>query len=116
MIELPGPAAERSPATFQGIPVGKRGAGGGEDDRVPFDFTFAGSRLIALISDNYNDDSARPGILCRIAHIPSDSSISDCREVDLRRLRTEQFRPAIAFCLSDHDYRDEHFFSLFQVL
>jgi hypothetical protein len=26
-------------------------------------------------------------------------------------LRTEQFRPAIVFCLSDHDYRDEHFFS-----
>jgi hypothetical protein len=31
-------------------------------------------------------------------------------------LRTEQFRPVIAFQLSDDDCRDEHFFSLFQVL
>ena len=29
--------------------------------------------------------------------------------------RSEQFRPAIAFALSDHGDRDEHFFSLFQV-
>ena len=44
------------------------------DDRVPFDFSSAGSRLIALISDNQNDDRARPVILCWIAHIHSDSS------------------------------------------
>jgi hypothetical protein len=30
-------------------------------------------------------------------------------------LISEQFRPAIVFRLSDHDCRDEHFFSLFQV-
>lgn len=29
---------------------------------------------------------------------------------------SEQFRSAIPFCLSHHDCRDEHFFSLFQVL
>jgi hypothetical protein len=30
-------------------------------------------------------------------------------------LRTEQFRPTFFFRLGDHNYRDEHFFSLFQV-
>ena len=29
--------------------------------------------------------------------------------------RSEQFRPAILAGLSDHDVRDEHVFSLFQV-
>ena len=48
-------------------------------------------------------DRASPTILCRIAHIPS------------ARMRTEQFRPAITFRLSDYECRDEHFFSLFQV-
>ena len=38
----------------------------------------------ALISDEYDNDSARPGILCRIAHIHSDCSISDCKDVDAR--------------------------------
>jgi hypothetical protein len=42
------------------------------------------SRLVALISDKYDDDSARPEILCRIAHIHSDCSISDCKDVDAR--------------------------------
>jgi len=52
-------------------------------------------------------------ILCKIAHIPSDaqSALAESRSI---RLRTEQFRSAIAFRLSDHVFRDEHFFSLFQ--
>lgn len=55
------------------------------------------------------------GFCAGLLTFPSDS-ISACREVGRRRLGTEQFRPAIAFCLSDHDYRDELLFSLFQVL
>jgi hypothetical protein len=104
VVELPESAAERSPPTFPEIPVGKRGAGGGEDDTVPFDFTFAGISADCDDLRQFNDDSAGTGILCRIAHIPSDSSISHHEEDDLHRLRTEQFRSAIAFCLSDHDY------------
>ena len=77
MIELPPSASERPPATFQGIFLLKPDADPETDDTVPFDFSFAGSRLIAL-SDNQNDDRERPVILCRIAHIHVDCSISDC--------------------------------------
>ena len=66
------------------------------DDTVPFDFSFGVSADCA-ISDNQNDDRARPVILCRIAHTHPDSPISHRGAVDLRCLRTEQFRPAIAF-------------------
>lgn len=53
--------------------------------------------LIESISDNLTMTGARPAILCRIAHIAAYSSVRGCRGVYLRRLRTEQFRPAIAF-------------------
>jgi len=88
---------------------------GGEDDTLPFDFTFAEVSADCANLRKLNDDRTRLVILYRIAHIHSDSSISHCGEAHLRRLRTEQFRPAIGFRLSDHDSRDDLFFSLFQV-
>jgi hypothetical protein len=56
-------------------------------------------------------------MLCRIAHI----HLNFRRHLKLGELRSwrpngsEQFRSAIVFGLSDHEGRDEHFFSLFQV-
>ena len=61
-----------------------------------------------------NNDRKQPQLLCRIAHIPAESTHGPLRRVALRGLRTEQFRPAIVPCLNDHGCRDEHFFSLFQ--
>ena len=90
--------------------------GGERDDTVPFNFALAGSRPIEVNLRQLNDDRAKPVILCRIAHIPCGFFRSAAVKFDLFRLRTEQFRPAIAFRLSDHDGRDEHFFSLFQIL
>jgi hypothetical protein len=74
------------------------------------------SRPIAADLRQLNDDRAKPVILCRIAHIPCGFFDPAAEKFDVFRLRTEQFRPAIAFRLSDHDGRDEHFFSLFQIL
>jgi len=45
-------------------------------------------------------------ILCWIAHIGLNGR---------RHWGSELFRPAIAMELRDHDARDEHLFSLFQV-
>ena len=47
-----------------------------------------------------------PVILCKIARMKAES-------LDLKT--SEQFGPAISLDLSDHDARDEHLFSLFQV-
>ena len=51
-----------------------------------------------------NNDRARPTILCRIAHIVPHSLVSHCQGSNLRRLRTEQFRPAIRSCCAHHDF------------
>jgi len=60
--------------------------------------------------------SGIPVKLCRIAH---SRRFVTPRGVNLFAhppARTEQFRPAILSGFSDHGVRDEHFFSLFQVL
>ena len=78
MNELRGFAAEMLRASFPGIPVGWRDVGGGKDDTVPFDFTFAGGDpRLALIFGDSDDDRARSTILCRIDHIHCNSSIDD---------------------------------------
>ena len=64
----------------------------------------------------FNDDRARPMILCRIAHISRILQSAIAEKLIFAVLRTEQFRSAIVFGVGDHDSRDEHFFSLFQVL
>jgi hypothetical protein len=65
-------------------------------------------------------DRAGLMILSRIAHIEDQSFWGDRRGIKSaavgKRIRSEQFRPAIATSLSDHDAGDEHFLSLFQVL
>jgi hypothetical protein len=82
------------------------------------DSTFAGSPLVELISDKVTmtGHSRRfcAGLLTFLQ--------GHRRGFVKRRWRcshdhhgSEQLRPAIACRLSDHDHRDEHFFSLFQV-
>lgn len=66
-----------------------------------------------------NHNRTRRVILCWIAHIAKPTRIRHYgrRLISARRPPhgSEQFRPAILLRLSDHDARDEHFFSLFQV-
>ena len=60
----------------------------------------------------------RPGrrMLCRIAHIRRNLNQHRADPpIDVYE-GSEQFRSAIPLCLGDHNGRDEHFFSLFQVL
>jgi hypothetical protein len=57
-------------------------------------------------------------MLCRIDHFEKNSQPARRRSTIslLRCAGSEQFRTAIVGCLRDHWVRDEHFFSLFQVL
>jgi hypothetical protein len=72
----------------------------------------SGSDLQQLINDRL-----RHAILCRIAHIAHKHSASTLRQSSILFVphdESEQFRPALIENLSDHDGRDEHFFSLFR--
>jgi hypothetical protein len=77
------------------------------------------NRVPASILLQVNHDRRRAEMLCRIAHNPPEISegIAKLGGPKLARLDgSEQFRPAIIWGLRDHGGRDEHFFSLFQVL
>jgi len=67
-----------------------------------------GATSVPQASLTGNNDRLRMMILCRIAHITL--------KLSAYQTRSEQFRPAIDESLSDDQPRDEHFFSLFQVL
>jgi hypothetical protein len=58
--------------------------------------------------------SLQLSILCKIARFYRELDFGRCVKSNFDAL-SEQFRPANFFCLSDPEYRDEHFFSLFQV-
>jgi hypothetical protein len=67
-----------------------------------------------------HDDTSRAAILCKIAQLSQELSV---RKVTVKpilglgcKIQSEQFRSAIVSSLGDHKARDEHFFSLFQVL
>jgi hypothetical protein len=54
-------------------------------------------------------------ILFRIAHMAADFSVLPQRRVGLRLLQLSNSDQLLLFRLRDDHYRDEHFFSLFQV-